>query len=113
MVTWKQFVIYWRTPQYIVGRTLITAVTALVFGATWWQEGNLPDGGYVQLSNVQNIIGSMYAGMSFTGMTNLLAGVPVFHAEREVATRYAFIRRGSRSHAWPPCMHWSALSCMH
>lgn len=45
----------------------MTIVTALIFGATWWGEGTLPDGA-AALADVQNILGSVYAGLSFMGM---------------------------------------------
>lgn len=90
---WKHSLLYWRNPGYSLARMVSSLVTALVFGLTFWQEGKLPDDEPVRLENVQNILGSLYAGLSFMGMTNLIMGVPAFAAERQVSYRCASLER--------------------
>ena len=51
-------------------RFTVPVVTALIYGATWWQEGNL-SGEYTQLSQINNILGSIYSGLSFMGAASL------------------------------------------
>jgi hypothetical protein len=58
-----------RYPSYTVGRLVIALLTAIMFGLTWWDEGKLstdPDNPPT-LADIQNILGVMYAGMSFMG----------------------------------------------
>jgi hypothetical protein len=55
-----------RSPGYTVGRNLVAIITALLFGATWWNEGTLPRNG-AAIADVQNILGVVYAGLSFMG----------------------------------------------
>jgi hypothetical protein len=60
---------YRRYPSYTIGRLVITLLTAILSGLTWWHEGKLstdPDNPPT-LANIQNILGVMYAGMSFMG----------------------------------------------
>ena len=88
MLNWKHSLLYLRDPGYTVGRIGITIITALVFGGTFYGEGKLPTGpGEIGIGNVQNILGSMYSGLSFMGMTNLISGMPMFYNERQVAYR--------------------------
>ena len=60
----------------------------MVFGLTFWQAGNLPsEPGEINIANVQNILGSVYVGVTFMGMSNFLIGVPAFFAEHQVGHR--------------------------
>lgn len=44
----------------------MSIITALIFGATWWNEGSI-DTEVASLKQVQNIIGNLYTGLSFLG----------------------------------------------
>lgn len=45
----------------------MSIVTAGIFGATWWNEGTV-DSEIASIKDVQNIIGNLYAGLSFLGV---------------------------------------------
>lgn len=64
---------------------MVTTVTALLFGSMFWGKGDLGD--HPGISDVQNAMGVLFAGVSFMGMINLLSSVPMVIAEREVYFR--------------------------
>lgn len=61
-----------RYPNYTVGRLVVATITALICGITWWGEGSLPDGP-AEISNINNLVGSLYASLAFMGARPLLA----------------------------------------
>lgn len=38
-ILWKQFITYWRSPDYNIVRFSFTFFTALIFGSLFWQVG--------------------------------------------------------------------------
>jgi hypothetical protein len=65
-----------RSPDYTMARLVVTVITGVIFGATWWGEGSLPTDKPASLKNVQNIAGCIYSGLSFMGKL-----VYIFHIE--------------------------------
>jgi hypothetical protein len=49
-----------------VARIIVSILTAIIFGSTWWDEGSI-ETEVASLGRVQNIIGLLYAGLSFLG----------------------------------------------
>ncbi|KAG2694531.1 hypothetical protein I3760_08G149600 [Carya illinoinensis] len=83
---WKQHLTYWRNPAYNLTRIVHTLVTALLFGALYWNQGK-------KLNNQQNlfnIFGSMYATVLFLGINNCTTVLPYIAAERNVMYRERF-----------------------
>lgn len=94
-----------RSPNYTVGRLVVSVLMSLLLGLTWWGEGTLPDAPDVAtIAHLQNILGSIYAGLSFIGIANMIAGLPVFIAERNVMYRCARLHQNF--------VHDARLSCM-
>ncbi|GMH32356.1 hypothetical protein BSKO_00190 [Bryopsis sp. KO-2023] len=89
-VLMKKFLItYWRSPAYNFVRMVVTIVTALVFGSVYWGKGSITadENGFASAKDVQNIMGVLFVGMSFMGMTNLISSLPMVASEREVFYR--------------------------
>ncbi|KAF5463243.1 hypothetical protein F2P56_019173 [Juglans regia] len=83
---WKQHLTYWRNPAYNLTRMVHTLVTALVFGALYWNQGK-------KLNNQQNlfnIFGSMYTTVTLLGINNCTTVLPYIAAERNVMYRERF-----------------------
>lgn len=54
---------------------MVATITALVCGITWWGEGELPDGP-ATVSNINNLVGSLYASLAFMGTSAPVALLP-------------------------------------
>ncbi|KAJ4981232.1 hypothetical protein NE237_032069 [Protea cynaroides] len=83
---WKQHLIYWRSPDYNLRRSMFTFISSLVFGVLFWKQGK-------NIHNQQdlfNIFGSMYAGVIFLGVNNCSSIQPFVAIERTVLYREIF-----------------------
>jgi hypothetical protein len=38
---WKQCLSYWRSPSYNMVRILFTTISCIIFGALFWQKGDI------------------------------------------------------------------------
>lgn len=91
--------VYWRSPGYNLGRVFGAAITGLIFGLTFWGRGELPNDRPATISDIQSILGAVYGGLAFMGMTSLIMGIPVFAAELKVTYRCV------RAHTRACCSH--------
>ncbi|XP_059437806.1 pleiotropic drug resistance protein 3-like [Corylus avellana] len=83
---WKQHLSYWRNPAYNLMRIMHSFVTALIFGALYWNQGK-------KLNNQQNlfnVFGSMYAAVIFLGINNCTTVLQHVATERTVMYRERF-----------------------
>ncbi|KAI5669463.1 hypothetical protein M9H77_19316 [Catharanthus roseus] len=80
---WKQYLSYWRNPQYTAVRILFTTVIALIFGTIFWDLGSKRQG----KQDLLNAMGSMYAATLFIGVQNATSVQPVVAVERTVFYR--------------------------
>ncbi|KAI5320501.1 PREDICTED: ABC transporter [Prunus dulcis] len=80
---WKQNLSYWRNPQYTAVRFFYTVIISLMLGTICWRFG--AKRGTQQ--DLLNAMGSMYAAILFSGITNGTAVQPVVSIERFVSYR--------------------------
>ncbi|KAL1829234.1 hypothetical protein ACET3Z_007646 [Daucus carota] len=80
---WKQWVSYWRSPDYNLVRYFFTLTSALIVGTVFWKVGERKSS-HEQLTR---IIGSMYNSMLFIGINNCLTVQPMVAVERTVFYR--------------------------
>ncbi|KAL5539968.1 hypothetical protein UlMin_042730 [Ulmus minor] len=83
---WKQNLSYWRNPSYNLMRLMHTLVSALLFGALFWDKGQ-------KINNQQslfNILGSMYTSVIFMGINNCATVLQHVETERTVMYREKF-----------------------
>ncbi|KAK9991985.1 hypothetical protein SO802_026970 [Lithocarpus litseifolius] len=83
---WKQYLSYWRSPEYNLARFLFIIAAALLFGAVFWQKGK-------EINTEQdlfNILGSMYMAVIFLGLNNCSTVLPYVATERAVLYREKF-----------------------
>jgi len=81
----KYGAIYWRTPQYNFLRFITTAVVAVFCGTIYFRIGQLDDP--TSSSEIDAVIGVIYLTVSFLGMANMLAVLPLVAFERVVYYR--------------------------
>lgn len=80
---WKQWWTYWRSPDYNLVRYFFTLVCALMVGSIFWKVGTKRDSS----SDLNMIIGAMYASVLFVGINNCSTVQPVVAVERTVFYR--------------------------
>ncbi|XP_021716119.1 ABC transporter G family member 31-like [Chenopodium quinoa] len=79
----KQFLVYWRSPQYNAVRFLFTTFCALVLGSIFWDAGSKRD----SIINLITIMGALHSACLFLGVSNASSVQPVVSTERTVFYR--------------------------
>ncbi|KAL4562385.1 hypothetical protein LXL04_034587 [Taraxacum kok-saghyz] len=79
----KQWLSYWRTPDYNLVRFFFALVTALLLGTIFWKVGTKRDSS----TDLTTIIGAMYVAVMFAGFNNCVTIIPVASFERTVFYR--------------------------
>ncbi|XP_071742297.1 ABC transporter G family member 32 [Rutidosis leptorrhynchoides] len=80
---WKQYLSYWRNPQYTAVRFFYTSIISLMLGTICWKFGSKRE----SQQDLFNAMGSMYVAVLFIGITNATAVQPVVSVERFVSYR--------------------------
>ncbi|CAA7057995.1 unnamed protein product [Microthlaspi erraticum] len=80
---WKQWITYWRTPDYNLARFFFTLVAALMIGTIFWRVGTKRD----NANDLTKVIGAMYAAVLFVGINNSTSVQPLVAVERTVFYR--------------------------
>ncbi|KAI3714746.1 hypothetical protein L6452_21705 [Arctium lappa] len=80
---WKQYLSYWRNPQYTAVRFFYTCIISLMLGTICWRFGSKQE----SQQDLFNAMGSMYLAVLFIGITNATAVQPVVSVERFVSYR--------------------------
>ncbi|KAF8025633.1 hypothetical protein BT93_F2468 [Corymbia citriodora subsp. variegata] len=80
---WKQWWIYWRSPDYNLVRILFTLVVALVLGSIFWRIGKTR----AEVHDLTTVIGAMYVSVLFVGINNCSTVQPIVSRERSVFYR--------------------------
>ncbi|OIV89470.1 hypothetical protein TanjilG_20954 [Lupinus angustifolius] len=80
---WKQYLTYWRSPDYNLVRYMFTLLVALVVGTVFWKVGTKRSNS----GNLTTIIGAMYGSLFFVGVNNCQTVQPVVAIERTVFYR--------------------------
>ncbi|KAL6223964.1 hypothetical protein ACLB2K_002821 [Fragaria x ananassa] len=80
---WKQNLSYWRNPQYTAVRFFYTVIISLMLGTICWRFGAKRE----TQQDLLNAMGSLYAAILFSGITNATAVQPVVSIERFVSYR--------------------------
>ncbi|KAL4583825.1 hypothetical protein LXL04_008409 [Taraxacum kok-saghyz] len=80
---WKQWWSYWRSPDYNLVRYFFTLACALMVGTIFWKIGKKRDSS----TDLQTIIGAMYAAVLFVGINNCSTVQPIVATERTVFYR--------------------------
>ncbi|KAK9099040.1 hypothetical protein Syun_026085 [Stephania yunnanensis] len=80
---WKQWITYWRSPDYNLVRYFFTLAAALLLGTIFWRVGTKRDNS----NDLTVIIGAMYASVLFVGINNCSTVQPIVAVERTVFYR--------------------------
>ncbi|WVZ68984.1 hypothetical protein U9M48_017853 [Paspalum notatum var. saurae] len=80
---WKQWLTYWRSPDYNLVRLFFALFTALLLGIIFWRVGRKMKSS----TDLLIIIGSMYFAIAFVGFENCVTAQPVIAVERTVFYR--------------------------
>ncbi|KAJ0986405.1 hypothetical protein J5N97_004761 [Dioscorea zingiberensis] len=80
---WKQWLTYWRSPDYNLVRLFFTLVTALMFGSILWRIGRRRD----TSAALTIVIGSMSTAEAIVGYINCSTAIPIVSMERTVFYR--------------------------
>ncbi|XXG48128.1 hypothetical protein AAC387_Pa02g2653 [Persea americana] len=80
---WKQWLTYWRSPDYNLVRYFFTLSASLILGTIFWQVGTKRDSAI----DLNTIIGAMYAAVLFVGINNCSTVQPIVAIERTVFYR--------------------------
>ncbi|KAH0943589.1 hypothetical protein HID58_003226 [Brassica napus] len=80
---WKQWITYWRTPDYNLARFFFALVAALMVGSIFWKVGTKRD----NANDLTKVIGAMYAAVLFVGVNNSTSVQPLVAVERTVFYR--------------------------
>ncbi|XP_031487459.1 ABC transporter G family member 42-like [Nymphaea colorata] len=80
---WKQFLTYWRSPEYNFVRYVYTLVAALLLGTIFWGVGNERK----TSTDLFIIIGAMSGAVLFVGINNCSTVQPIVDVERTVFYR--------------------------
>ncbi|KAF4389693.1 hypothetical protein F8388_009826 [Cannabis sativa] len=83
---WKLNLSYWRSPDYNLMRLMHTFISAVFFGALFWDQGK-------EITNQQslfNVFGSMYTSVIFLGINNCTTVLQHVATERTVMYREQF-----------------------
>eukprot|EP00884_Botryococcus_braunii_P014151 jgi/Botrbrau1/22737/Bobra.0132s0074.2 len=79
----KNFIIYWRSPQYNAVRFFFTCIFGLVIGSIYWRLGNKRS----SVQNLSNVVGALLISGIFLGTSNASTVQPVVAVERTVYYR--------------------------
>ncbi|KAL6780792.1 hypothetical protein ACKKBF_B11655 [Auxenochlorella protothecoides x Auxenochlorella symbiontica] len=79
----RNFVMYWRAPDYNITRFGVTLLVAFVFGSLAWEQGEARD----TTSGVLNIAGLLFASTLFIGVSNCMSVQPIAESQRSVMYR--------------------------
>ncbi|WOL16536.1 hypothetical protein Cni_G25323 [Canna indica] len=90
----KQFLVYWRSPQYNVVRLFFTIISALIIGSIFWNAGSKRN----TEQDLLLVMGALYSACIFIGVNNASSVQPVISIERTVYYR----ERASRMYASLP-----------
>jgi hypothetical protein len=85
---WKQCLSYWRSPSYNMVRILFTTISCIIFGALFWQKGDIKNINDQQ--GIFTIMGCMYGATVFAGINNCQLVMPFVSIERSVVYRERF-----------------------
>ncbi|XP_029129133.1 ABC transporter G family member 29 isoform X3 [Cajanus cajan] len=80
---WKQWISYWRSPDYNLVRIFFTLAAALMVGTVFWRVGKKRDNS----TDLSTIIGALYGSVFFVGVNNCQTVQPVVAVERTVFYR--------------------------
>ncbi|KAK1266094.1 ABC transporter G family member 36 [Acorus gramineus] len=80
---WKQWLTYWRSPDYNLVRFFFTFLCSIMLGTIFWRIGKKID----NAQDLTMIIGAMYAAILFLGINNCSSVQPVVAVERTVFYR--------------------------
>ncbi|ONK80620.1 uncharacterized protein A4U43_C01F19870 [Asparagus officinalis] len=80
---WKQWLTYWRSPDYNFVRFFFSIVTALLLGTIFWRVGHRRE----NANDLRIVIGSMFLSVLFVGINNCSTVQPVVATERTVFYR--------------------------
>ncbi|KAJ1388741.1 P-loop containing nucleoside triphosphate hydrolase [Sesbania bispinosa] len=80
---WKQWLTYWRSPDYNLVRYFFTLACALMIGTVFWRIGKNKESS----TDLTMIIGAMYAAVIFVGINNCQTVQPIVAVERTVFYR--------------------------
>ncbi|KAL6781025.1 hypothetical protein ACKKBG_A09460 [Auxenochlorella protothecoides x Auxenochlorella symbiontica] len=79
----RNFLMYWRLPEYNITRFASTILIALVFGSMFWRLGS----DRTTVSGVLNIMGVIFSSTLFVGISNCLTVQHVISTQRTVFWR--------------------------
>ncbi|XP_057725255.1 ABC transporter G family member 29-like isoform X1 [Arachis stenosperma] len=80
---WKQWVTYWRSPDYNLVRYFFTLLAALMIGTIFWRVGKKRE----TSGDLTKIIGALYGAVIFVGINNCQTVQPIVAIERTVFYR--------------------------
>ncbi|KAL6876399.1 hypothetical protein ACP4OV_012971 [Aristida adscensionis] len=80
---WKQWLTYWRSPDYNLVRFSFTLFTALLLGSIFWRIGTKMG----DANTLRMVIGAMYTAVIFVGINNCATVQPIISIERTVFYR--------------------------
>ncbi|MED6107248.1 ABC transporter G member 36 [Stylosanthes scabra] len=80
---WKQWITYWRSPDYNLVRFFFTLVTALMVGTVFWRVGMKRN----TSGDLSKVLGAMFGAVMFVGINNCQTVQPVVAVERTVFYR--------------------------
>ncbi|KAK3130632.1 hypothetical protein QOZ80_6BG0495930 [Eleusine coracana subsp. coracana] len=80
---WKQWLTYWRSPDYNLVRFFFTLFTALLLGSIFWRIGTKMG----DANTLRMVIGAMYTAVMFVGINNCSTVQPIVSIERTVFYR--------------------------
>ncbi|KAG4955429.1 hypothetical protein JHK84_041408 [Glycine max] len=80
---WKQWLTYWRSPDYNLVRFFFTLAAAFLVGTVFWRVGKNRD----NTGDLNTIIGALYGSVFFVGVNNCQTVQPVVAVERTVFYR--------------------------
>ncbi|KAL2630297.1 hypothetical protein R1flu_014983 [Riccia fluitans] len=80
---WKQYLTYWRSPEYNNVRLFFALGAAVLFGSIFWNLGSKRG----EQTNLFSIMGAMYGAVLFIGVNNASTVQPLVATERTVFYR--------------------------
>ncbi|KAL6777131.1 hypothetical protein ACKKBF_B40440 [Auxenochlorella protothecoides x Auxenochlorella symbiontica] len=78
---------YWHLPQYNMTRIFLTTIISFIYGALYYNQGNVAADGSISAAQVQNIAGVLFSMTTFLGLFNCISIIPLLSAERTVFYR--------------------------
>ncbi|CAL5053309.1 unnamed protein product [Urochloa decumbens] len=80
---WKQWLTYWRSPDYNLVRFSFTLFVALLLGSIFWRIGTKMG----DANTLRIVMGGMYTAVMFVGINNCSTVQPIVSIERTVFYR--------------------------